>query len=171
MTNVTARDLPPGALLARYRDSGDYTDCFAVTVPGDIVQALYVEAFYTSFLFKLERLFLTWTVLRPSTDQQARRLAAGEITTFAAWSVEDQQADQILMCDYQTLTRSWLMSKADGAGGTTLYFGSAVVRRKGQQRMGRGFHLLLPMHRLYARALLRSAVRRLESIASPAASA
>jgi hypothetical protein len=169
MTAVTAQDLPPDALLARYRDGGVYADCFVATVPGLVSQARYVEAFYTSRLFKLERLVLAWVVLRPSTDLQARRLAAGDIATFAAWSVEDRDADQILLCDYQALTRSWLMTRQDRAAAppaTTLYFGTAVAPRAGDRISGGVFRALSGLHRLYARALVRSTVARLKVLAA-----
>lgn len=156
--------LPPGALLRRYEGQGGYTDCFVATVPGCVSQAAYVEAFYTTPLFKLERLVLAVLVARPSTDPEARALAKGEAVRFAAWTVEASGADQILLCDFQGATRSWLMSAVDGgAGSTTLFFGSALVPRKRTGRLGVGFRALTPFHRLYARALLRAAVRRLKS--------
>lgn len=156
---ITEAPLPPGALLSRYASGTGYTDCFVVTVPGRIPQAAFVEAFYTTALFRLERLVLAMLLSRPSTDLEARRLAAGETDRFAAWTVEGRDADQILMCDFLGSTRSWLMSAADPAS-TTFWFGTAVVPRKGGG-LGAGFRAMLPFHRLYARALLRAAVRRL----------
>lgn len=150
---------PPGALLHRYGGAGGYADCFTARVPGEVSQAAFLEAFYTTPLFKLERLVLAVLLAKPSTDLEARRLAAGETDRFAAWTVETQEADQILMCDFMGSTRSWLMALPEGAS-TTLHFGTAVVPRKGGG-MGGGFRAMLPLHRLYARALLRAAVRRL----------
>lgn len=156
--------LPPRALLGRYEGAGGYSDCLVATVSGHVTQAAYIEAFYTTALFKLERVVLAVLLGRPSTDRQARLLAAGELARFAAWTVEGREADQILLCDYQGASRSWLMSVPDAAAGTTtttLYFGTALVRREGARRLGIGFRALVPFHRLYARALLRAAVRRL----------
>jgi hypothetical protein len=167
MTTVVARDLPPAALLARYLEQGVYTDCFVTTVPTCVSQARYVEAFYTSPLFKLERLFLALVVARPSTDGEARDLASGDLSKFAAWTVEARSADQILLCDFKSLTRSWLMS-VQSAETTTLYFGTAVAPRKGDRVSGSIFRALAGFHQLYARALLRSAVSRLGSLARPA---
>lgn len=163
MVRVTARDLPPGTVMQGYRDSGDYTDCFVAIVAGRVSQARFVEAFYTSRLFRLERLVLALLVAKPSTDDDARRLAIGEAETFAAWRVEARAPDQILLCDYQSLTRSWLMT-AQGPDGepptTRLLFGTVVAprRREGARRV---FSALGGLHRVYARALLRSAVARL----------
>jgi len=163
-STVEAVALPPGVLLSRYEGGGGYADCFVATVPGRVSQAAYVEAFYTTPLFKLERLALALLVARPSTDAEARRLASGETEKFAAWTVEARTADQILLCDFQGASRSWLMSAADEASpaaATKLYFGSALVPRQKTGRLGVGFRRMLPFHRLYARALLRAAVRRL----------
>lgn len=160
---VVETTLPPGALLSRYVGRGGYTDCFVATVPGRVTQAAYVEAFYTTPLFRLERLVLAMLVAKPSTDAQARALAAAETDRFAAWTVEGRELRQILLCDFQGASRSWLMSAVDEDGGsTTLFFGTALVPRKRTGRLGSGFSALVPFHRLYARALLRASVRRLK---------
>lgn len=167
MSGVRREDLPEGALLAGLREEGAYTDCYVLDVDGAITQADYVSAFYRSWLFKIERFILTWTVAKPSSDRDAAELALGERNDFAAWSVEWRTADQILMCDYQKRTRSWLMTKRlDGDRRTRLYFGSAVVPLRPDGRKDRAFgiafRLLLGFHKLYSIALLRAAARRLE---------
>jgi hypothetical protein len=155
-------------LLRNYRDAGAYTDCFAAVVPIAVSQAEYVEAFYTTWPFKLERKLLAWFVSKPSTDAQARTLASGESDSFAAWSAEGRTANQLLMCGFHGRTRCWLMS-VGGAGRdaktTRLYFGSAVVPmiepRSGRKSMGFAFRALLGFHKVYSRVLLRSAGSRL----------
>jgi hypothetical protein len=173
MPTIYASDLPTDALLGKYRDGGAYTDCYAVDVNPPVSQAAYVEAFYTSPVFKLERQLLAWFVDRPSTDAEARALAAGQRSAFSAWTVEGQIAQQLLLCDFQNRTRSWLMSApvdVNGSPGTRLYFGSAVVpvldRRTGQATMGFVFRALLGFHKLYSRMLLRAAVARLKRTGS-----
>ena len=99
MFSVQSCPLPDNALLARYRRSGAFTDCYAVDMPGAVSLARYVAAFYTTPVFRLERLILQWVVSRPSTDAQAEQLAAGEIDTFAAWHVEARSPDQLLLAD------------------------------------------------------------------------
>jgi hypothetical protein len=156
--------LPDHALLATYRDAGAYTDCYATEVDDSVSQADYVEAFYCTWLFKIERQLLALFVDRPSSDALARELATGASEAFAAWTVEGRAADQLLLCDYQGRTRSWLMREPQATGGTRLYFGSAVVPvrdRNGHMRMGAVFRLLLGFHRLYSRLLLGAAVARL----------
>lgn len=160
MADVEAQVLPAEALIAPYEESGAYVDCFIVLVAGEFSQAAYVEAFYTSWLFKLERLALAVLVGKPSTDAEARALARGQSDRFAAWTVEARTADQIVNCDYQGVTRSWLMSRSED-GVTWLYFGTVVTARSGGRPRGGVFQALLGFHKLYARALLQAAAGRL----------
>ena len=125
-----------------------------------------MEAFYTTFVFKLERLILKWAVLKPSTDDQARALAAGAVNEFAAWRVEKRNDHQLLLSDYRGSTRSWLMvARLEDGTRTRLYFGSAVVAsgksRSGKPRMGFVFRALLGFHKIYSQVLLHAAVVRL----------
>jgi hypothetical protein len=155
-------------LLARYSRDGAYTDCYAADLDRPVSHAQYVTAFYTSPVFKLERLILKWVVSRPSTDAQAEQLAAATIDRFAAWHVENRSPDQLLLCDLHGRTRSWLMvapfSTAVGAG-TRLYFGSAVIPVRssptGKATLRLGFQALLGFHRIYSEVLLYSAKARL----------
>ena len=130
MFSIEKCTVPANALLAKYSMDGTYTDCYATEIPGRISFPEFVFAFYTTLLFKLERLILKWTVSKPSTDAQARQLAEGDSEKFAAWHVENRSENEILMCDFRGRTRSWLMvtpvSTVSGAR-TRLYFGSAVV--------------------------------------------
>lgn len=144
--------LPADALLQKYAQSGAYTDCFSTTVTRQITLAEFVEAFYTTWLFKLERLILRVAVSRPSTDAQAQALARNQLDKFAAWYVEDRAGQQLLMCDFRDHTRSWFMVESG-----KLYFGSAVVPIERP-----AFRWLLGLHRLYSRALLAAARSRLQ---------
>ena len=167
--------LPAHALLARYAAAGAYTDCYTTEVAGAVSHAAFVEAFYTGALFKVERGLLGLVIGRPSTDAQARQLATGEASSFAAWRVEDRAVDQLLLCAIDGRTRSWLMVAADTSApgrGTRLYFGSAVVpsvsRSTGKASMGLMFKALLGFHKFYSRALLGAAGARLASVAKAA---
>ena len=159
--------MPAGALLDRYSCGGAYADCYVTEIARTVSHAEYIEVFYTTWVFKLERLILRWCVSRPSTDDEARELAAGKRDSFAAWTVEARAADQLLLGDFSGRTKSWLMVSAipGGTAGTRLYFGSAVVpaRKVGGGRGGLGFVFtaLLGLHKLYSRILLRSAAARL----------
>lgn len=171
LDRIVTTALPDVALLCRYREAGAYTDCYAIDVAGPVSQADYVEAFYTTWVFKLERRLLAWFVSKPSTDPQARALADGQTQAFAAWHVEDRTGNQLLMCDFQSRTRSWLMSVSlpfDATTVTRLHFGSAVVPatdpRSGRKAMGFVFRALLGFHKVYSRILLRAAVSRLRRV-------
>ena len=169
--SIESCDLPDGALLGRYAINGGYTDCYATNVSAAVSQAQYVSAFYTTPLFKLERVILKVALSMPSTDAQARQLADDAINAFAAWRVEDRTENQLLLTDFRGRTRSWLMvapTTVEGGAGTRLYFGSAVVPVKnagnGKPAVGLGFRLLLGFHQLYSMALLRAARWRLGKI-------
>jgi hypothetical protein len=165
MSAIQSCDLPPDAFLNRYVASGAFADCYATDVAGSVSHAEFVEAFYTTPLFKLERLLLRVFAARPSTDSQARQLARGEVSTFAAWSVEERSTDQLLLSDFTGRTRSWLKIAAASEIETRLYFGSAVLpvrhQETGRMRLGLTFRALLGFHKRYSRALLFSARRRL----------
>ena len=160
---IQSGPLPAEAIHAKYARAGAYTDCFTTKVAGHVSHAQFVRAFYTSRVFKLERWILKWIVAKPSTDAEARELAAGTRDGFAAWTVEDRATDQLLMCDYLGQTRSWLMvapSELDGSPATRLHFGSVVIRVRRFP-----YNALLGFHKLYSRVLLSSARARLAELA------
>ena len=163
---IHAAALPANALTNAYRLTGAYCDCYFTDLPRTVSHAAYVEAFYTTTLFKLERWLLRLVVSRPSTDVEARELARGERDVFAAWTVEAHAPDQVLLCDFTGHTRSWLMvAPAEAPGSTRLYFGSVVVpqrkARTGASGMPAVHKSLLGFHNLYSRMLLSAAARRL----------
>jgi hypothetical protein len=94
--SIKACELPPDALLRKYAGTGAYTDCYVTEVARPVSRSEYVEAFYTTAVFKVERLLLR-RISRPSTDAQARRLACGALSSFAAWNVEGDAPDQLLL--------------------------------------------------------------------------
>jgi hypothetical protein len=164
MSAIRRCELPDVALLRDYQRGGAYADCYTTEIALPVSHAEYVEAFYTTLVFKLERLLLKALVARPSTDLDARRLAEGTHGSFAAWRVERRGPDQLLLADFTGRTRSWLMV-APGGERTRLYFGSAVVpavnRRTGKSALGFTFRALLGFHKLYSRVLLLAARTRL----------
>jgi hypothetical protein len=167
--SVIRCELPRDALLSAYVAKGAYTDCYVTEIAAEAGFADYVEAFYTTAPFKLERLLLRLLVAKPSSDADARQLASGEADAFAAWTVEARAADQLLVCDFLSRTRSWLMISPIEAGGARLYFGSAVVpvgMGSGKGRLGFPFHALLGFHHLYSRILLGAARSRVLRLAA-----
>lgn len=172
MPVVTPCALPAGALLQRYARDGGFVDGYATLVAGNVALATFVEAFYTTPLFRIERLILRTLARRPSTDGDVRALARADSASFAAWTVEERTHDQLLLRDFTGRTRSWLMTMPATTGpGTRLIFGSAVVPARGGEgapRMGVTFTALMGFHRLYSRLLLAAAARRIgASTAAP----
>jgi hypothetical protein len=169
MASVSPSELPATALLRYYQSHGAYADCYVTDIQGPVSQTQFVEAFYTTPLFKLERLLLRWLAAKPSTDTDAKNLAAGTLDAFAAWRVERRDTNQLLLSDFTGRTKSWLMvatvEPASGTAKTCLYFGSAIVpkvdRKTGRRSLGLLFHALLGFHKLYSRALLQAARSRL----------
>jgi hypothetical protein len=176
--HVQAGPLPERALLSRYTRTGAYTDCFYTDVAAQVTHVQFVEAFYTSWVFKLERWVLSLSVRKPSTDEQALQLARGELDAFAAWEVEDRSEQQVLLTDFVHRTRSWLMCEASesrSTPGTRLYFGSAIIpsldEKTGKLRLSGGFRALLGFHKVYSVVLLDAARRNLKRrMAHPPAS-
>ena len=156
-------ELPADALLARYGPP-HYTDCFTAVVAGDVSLGEYVYAFYTAPLFRCERMILR-LIGRGSSDADADRLVKGAQDSFAAWSVEDRTDNQLLMCDFQSRTRSWFQV-APATAGTRLHFGSAVTTDADKDAPPPRFRILLGLHRVYSKLLLRGAIRRLARSAS-----
>ncbi len=168
MTAIKPCEVPLDSLLRKYQDANGYADCYVTEVAGVVSQAAFIEAFYTSPLFKVERAILKHLASKPSSDAEVRQLAIGSVDRFAAWRVEGQSASELLLADFTGRTRSWLMAAPAGGAtesvGTRLYFGSAVVARsnRGGRKAGIGwlFVALLGFHRLYSRLLLRAAGKR-----------
>jgi hypothetical protein len=132
--------------------------------PKGVTLESYINAFFNTWLFRIERMILNTAAKKPASDEDIARLAQGTSNTMSAWQVERRDADQILFEVPQTPIRTWLMRSGEGEK-TQLYFGSAIlpdaVDRNGNAKMPFLFHALLGFHKLYARALLFSAKRAL----------
>ena len=168
MSGAIPVEPPEASLLWALRRGGSFVDCYTLPLPIPVTQAQFIEAFYTTRLFKAERFVLKVLASRPSTDRDARDLAEGTKDTFAVWRVAHRSAEQLLLTDLTGRTSSWLMAAPDSATAgktTSLYFGSAVTGRTdaetGKQTFGFAFHALLGPHSLYSRRLLQAAATRL----------
>ena len=165
MPTVADTPVPPASLLGRLAaQRGAFADAYMLRLPPTITLAEFVEAFYTTRLFKLER----WLIARsgrPSSDADVRAIARGEDGRMAAWTVEARVAGELLMHEDSGVTRSWFKAEAGEGGATILWFGSALIPRRrgpgGEPRFGWHVHALMGFHRWYSRALLRAAARRL----------
>ncbi|MFT5520094.1 MAG: hypothetical protein ACI9IA_000682 [Enterobacterales bacterium] len=172
MLNIEKTTLPADALLNIYNINGYHTDCYTTDINLEISFEQFVKAFYSSPLFRLERLILKWAVAKPSTDIDIDELLNANSNEFAAWSVEKREDNQLLMCDFQKRTRSWFKVSSNNSSNTFithLYFGSAVVPKQNNVSKTTNTHLgflftaLLGFHKLYSILLLLSAKKRLLS--------
>ncbi|OAN71431.1 hypothetical protein A8B82_03800 [Sulfitobacter sp. EhC04] len=152
--------VPQNAFLSRHVGQGaNYTDCYEVAVSGRVDLAQFITRFYTTWLFRLERLVLSVGLRRRIADTEVAALAAGA-QGFAIWRVEAREEGQILLCDLRGGTCSWLAVAPGEAGDTRLLFGSAVMAPPGRE-LPRIVRILTPFHKRYARSLLRAAARKL----------
>jgi len=170
MFSIRPESVPDDALLRTYRGGrhperwGTYQDCFSVTVGRNVALSDFVYAFYTSPVFRLERLILRAVIGARSTDADARAVADGDGAAFAAWTVAERTATQLLMCDRYEATRSWFRVVPLENAGTTLQFGSGVAARSsgvgGPRTLGFVFRLMLGFHVVYSQTLLWAASKR-----------
>jgi hypothetical protein len=169
--SVLQQPVPEDALLITYRGGarpdrwGHQGDCFSIAVDRVVSLADFVFAFYTSPVFRIERLILSVVARAKSSDSDARAVAQGSSQEFAVWRVAERTEMQVLMCDRYEKTRSWFRVVPTDGGRTVLQFGSAVAARRNLQTgavtLGRGFRWLMGFHVLYSKVLLGSASRRL----------
>lgn len=152
--------VPDASLLGAYARRGAFTDCYATSVPAAITLPEFIEAFYTTRLFKLERWLLATALNVRSSDEQALELAQSKSEQFSAWKVESRSNHEILLNAAQT--RSWLgvRPQTSTVPTTTLLFGSAVVPKRPGGKFSPAFHMLVGFHRLYSRLLLAAASKR-----------
>jgi hypothetical protein len=160
MTGIKQTHLPPDSLLEQINcDRGGYVDCFSTKVTGRIALSDYIHTFYTTRLFRAERMVLGLAGLGGS-DEELTQLAAGHGDVFAAWRQQARTESEILMRQVNGPTASWLMVRPLDDG-TELLFGSAVLPSVPGGSIGLVTRALTPLHLFYSRALLRAAAKRL----------
>ncbi len=179
MLSVKAVTIPENGYLNSYRDRlGCYTDCFTIEVRGQVTLSNFISAFFDTFPFRLERKTLAVFALSPSSLKDVTDLATGVSDSLALWKVEARDGNQLIMSFGRRGVRTWLMVEPCQNEsntsilyfGTGLYFGSTVIPRKNkpseEPKLSTVFYPFLGCHRLYARFLLWSAKRKIESDAS-----
>jgi hypothetical protein len=164
MTRIRKVDVPGGSLLAAYAGAEEtYVDCYAACVPQPVSLHRLVTALFGSWAFLPEKLILSG-ILRQRIDiEEAEDMARGRRDHFAVWEVEARSEGELLLCDMTERTRTWFCVSAEGTGtqgGTALFFGSAVVPGPDGTQSS-VFKGLTPLHKVYARLLLRGALGNL----------
>lgn len=164
MKQVFETPLPDGALITQQsQNPGYFTDCYSVEVAVSVDLPALIKAFYTTPLFRLERLVLNLTAKGKMCDADVVALSLAKSDRMSVWRVEARCDTEILLNAGRT--KSWLMTVPKGSG-TQLYFGSVVVpeppkKEGGAYRLGPVFDSLLSAHGVYSRLLLGSTARRL----------
>ncbi len=153
-------------MLHQCRLDGAYVDCYRIESKAPPSLPNFIEAFYSSQVFKLERRILAVATGKAATDHNAHTLAQDETRQFSIWRVEGRNQTEVLLSTGRT--RSWLMvasSLEPGSPGSTLLVGSAVFPASNPGTgMGLPFQALLGFHKLYSRALLASAATRMSTL-------
>lgn len=161
--NIQEAAPPPGTFIADYAQrEGYHADCFECQCNADIPLADYITAFYTQPLFRAERAVLRLVARAASSDADVADLAHGTGARLAVWDVQARTGDELLMVQTGGRTLSWLQSEPG-----ILRFGSVVVPvvgRGGSLTLGPVFQSLMGAHKLYSRALLAGAARRLKRL-------
>lgn len=167
MARIALIEVPGDSLLmARWRP-GDFADCYVAEVPGSVSLARYLTAFFSSPAFWLERNGLH-LIGRGANARDIAALAEGRTKAFAAWDIEERDADQILMRDFTGKTRCWLRVQAlPNKDATRLHFGSWVNAKGESGKLSLITHAAYPFHRAYSRILLAGAVRNLRNQGKP----
>jgi hypothetical protein len=159
--SAQACPVPDSALMQRYVGQGaTYTDCYRVEVPQQVSLSEFVTAFYTTPLFRAERLILSLALRKRIHDGDINAMLSGRARTFAIWHVEEQSEDELLVCDAKDATRSWFWVMPLAQGGAALHFGSVVLAQEGRP-LPKIVQYTTPLHLFYARSLLNAARRRL----------
>ena len=86
MTAVHPCDVPLNTMLRSYKDGPGYADCYVTEVQGAITQVIFIEAFYTSPLFKVERTILKYLASIPMLTQSSLRQATPPSSQLGASS-------------------------------------------------------------------------------------
>lgn len=86
MEKVVEMLLPVGTFIAEQAEfSGSYTDCYGIKLDHAITLPEFIAAFYTTPLFRLERLMLAITPKGRMKDADVTAMASGESDTMAIW--------------------------------------------------------------------------------------
>ena len=163
---------PEGALIRRYTTNpGGYSDRFYVDIPADVTLSDYILAFFSTPIFRMERLILNLVPSGRSNEQCVLDLASGTGDKMAGWKTEKRDENQLLLAVGDGPIRTWLMVQGTQSSETTptkttrLYFGSAVLptsmTKDGHPKLAIVFKLFSGLHIFYSRLLLWWAARDL----------
>ncbi|ORX96183.1 hypothetical protein K493DRAFT_407314 [Basidiobolus meristosporus CBS 931.73] len=185
-----------GPLNSKTAEEQIYLDSFSIQVPQsqlsiprsaadrDALLNSYARAFYTSPVFKLERLLLGWfkssTQTPPETDKDilAKKFQVGDVVAVETYTVVKRDSNQVefkfsLQKDVIDGT-SWLAVQEPETedGAYTFWFGTAIYPAAEElaefESRFKSDNFEARFHKLYSRVLIDMAVKKLASITSGA---
>ncbi|KAA0175468.1 hypothetical protein FNF27_03168 [Cafeteria roenbergensis] len=140
-------------------------DCFRLDVPGHVPIERFVHAFFTSWLFKLERLVLPVA----TTDSLAKDFAYSRVNEFAIWTAKERTDSELLATwaeEHSPATgATWMRvvhgKDDDGKPKTCLEFGSAIAT--GDMPYQKAvMAVAMPLHLAYSGLLLGAAAGNID---------
>ncbi len=99
MTKIYAIPVPDGSLLAEFDPPEAYRDCYVRRESGSVSLEQFIERFYCSWAFRPERIALG-LIGRGASSEEARKLARGEVDSFAAWMVIERRSANGLVAEH-----------------------------------------------------------------------
>lgn len=158
-------DPPDYSFLLELKDKGHVVDCFTQNSAQRLELETLIFSFYKCLAFSFEK-FALRCIGKNCSDPQLRAIVTGTEQSFAAWTVAQRNETQILLRDFMGVTHSWLYV-ADEGDTSKIYFGTAITLNgrpmNSHASLPLWIKLLVPLHELYSRALLWSALRRAAS--------
>jgi hypothetical protein len=164
---LTLGSEPEGAFIRQYTTTlGGYSDCYYIDIQQDVSLSDYILTFFSTPIFRMERLLLNLVPSGRSNEQCVLDLAAGTGNKMAGWKTENRDDNQLLLAVGDGPIRTWLMVQGSPSSKTTrLYFGSAALptsmTKEGHPKLAIVFRLFAGLHIFYSRLLLWWAARDL----------
>ena len=108
LVNVVSVPLREHSLIAGQSLHERYvTNCFRNEIPKTVDLSDFIDAFYKTPLFRLERLVLSLATTGRMRDVDITALSKGQVDRISVWQVETRLDAQILLSAGGT--KSWLM--------------------------------------------------------------
>lgn len=140
-------------------------DCFRLDVPGHVPIERFAHAFFTSWLFKLERLVLPVA----TTDDLAKDFAYSRVNEFAIWTAKERTDSELLAVWAEQHSpasgATWMRvvhgKDDEGKPKTCLEFGSAIA--PGDMPYQKAvMAVAVPLHLAYSGLLLGAAAGNID---------
>jgi hypothetical protein len=174
--SVTKSSPPPDSLLTkRVKESTLLVeaDCYSLEIDGKVSLEEFVEAFFTSQVFQVERMVLPVA----STDEQARQFARGTTADFATWRAVGRTEGEFLTIWGDGSPETTEIPKSGTQGATWFRVEPAGTADAPRTRISLGSSIVgtpnpltsfvmgiaTPLHGVYSQTLVQCAADNLQS--------